>query len=86
MSPNLALRRSTLNFRIASVCACSACGLNGLPAPTNATLSSVSTAGVDQIPPPAKRSSGCFGAWIVHVFLSIAPVFASRKFIEPWKA
>ena len=68
------------------MCLCSACGLNGLPAPTNAHLSRVSMAGVDQIPPPAYLSFGRFGGWIVHVFLSTRPLFASRKFIDPWNA
>ena len=68
------------------MCGASACCWNGLPAPTNAHLSFVSTAGVDQIPAPANLSFGCLGGWIVQVFLSMRPVFASMKVIEPWNA
>src|SRR5947208_2284982 len=75
ISPKCGLERSTSNLTTASVLACSACGLNGLPTPTKATLSCGSTAGVDQIPPPAYRSSGCLGGWIVHVFLISSPVW-----------
>src|SRR5436190_21743972 len=81
--PNVGLFRLTSNLSTASVFGASACGLNGLPAPTNATLSWVSTAGVDQIAAPAYWSLGCFGGWIVHVFLTTVPVSASRTFIEP---
>ena len=86
ISPKCGLERLTSNLTTASVLGCSACGLNGLPTPTKATLSWVSTAGVDQMPPPANWLSGCLGGWMVHVFLIIWPVLASRKFIEPWNA
>src|SRR5947208_17164489 len=82
--PNVGLFGLTSNFRMASVCGCSAWGLKGFPAPTNATLSLVSTAGVDQMPAPANRSLGCLGGWIVHVFLISRHVLASMKFIDPW--
>src|SRR2546423_11982689 len=84
--PNLRLLRLTSNFRIEFACLASAFGLNGFPAPANATLPRVSTAGVDQIAAPAKLSFGCFGGWIVYVFLSTPPGLASREFIDPWKA
>src|SRR2546429_96366 len=81
--PNRRLFLFTSYLRIALVWGCSPCCLNGLPAPVNATLPAESTAGVDQMPPPANASSGCFGGWMVHVFFNTRPVLASRKFIEP---
>src|SRR5947209_12278297 len=74
------------NLSTESVWGCSASFLNGLPAPTNATLSAVSMAGVDQIPPPANWSLGWLGGWRVQVFLITRPVLASRKFMDPWNA
>jgi hypothetical protein len=57
-----------------------------LDVPEYATFASVSTAGVDHTPAPAKSSSGCFGGCTVQVFLRSLPVPVSRKVIEPWNA
>src|SRR5205823_11265251 len=76
ISPNVGRVLSRSILMTASALAASCFGWNGLAVPTYAYFVVRSTAGVDQMPAPA-NPSWVSGGWIVHVFLTRAPVAAS---------